>query len=314
MRIEQLYAIVEVGQSSSMSEAAQKLHTSSQNVSKTISQLEKELNIILFTRSSQGVFLTPEGKVIYDYACDIVKRIDMLKQYTNILPKQSTSVVGSLHITANISLSSLMVDLLEKMRFFYPNIRISLDSTAAMPTVENFASGKCQASFISLPEEGRDFLKVYQKEADIFFFEEENLKVFMNRNSPYINQNHFSLKTLSKLPFIDYLGEFSSSSFAQQVFARYGLAPNIIFSCNNSQLTLDYISKNDAYCFGTNDILKASSVVKQLPLVIKPLKERINIMRFLLVSKNRKKCGKEIEALVKVFSQHVAERYEKIIF
>ena len=43
LRIEQLYAIVEVGQSSSMSEAAQKLHTSSQNVSKIISKLEKEL-------------------------------------------------------------------------------------------------------------------------------------------------------------------------------------------------------------------------------------------------------------------------------
>ncbi len=314
MRIEQLYAIVEVGQSSSMSEAAQKLHTSSQNVSKTISQLEKELNTILFTRSSQGVFLTPEGKVIYDYACDIVKRIDMLKQYTNILPKQSTSVVGSLHITSHIGLSSLMVDFLEKMRFYYPNIRISLSSTASMPDVEDFANGKCQASFISLPEENKHFLKDYQKEVDIFFFNEENLKVFMNKNSPYINQNIFSLKTLSKLPFIDYTGEFNSSSFVQKMFARYNLTPNIIFSCNNPHLALDFIARNDAYCFGSNDILKASSVVKQLPLVIKPLKERINIMHILLVSKNRKKYGKEIEALVKVFSQHVAERYEKIIF
>ena len=66
MRLEQLYAVVEIAHSGSMTAAAQKLHTSSQNMSKIIGQLEKEFNTILFTRSNQGVFLTPQGKIIYE--------------------------------------------------------------------------------------------------------------------------------------------------------------------------------------------------------------------------------------------------------
>ena len=85
MRLEQLEALVEIAQLSSMAKAAKKLHTSNQNVSKWISQLEDEFNVILFTRSNRGVYLTPQGKEIYELALEIVNKTDSLRHYIDCI-------------------------------------------------------------------------------------------------------------------------------------------------------------------------------------------------------------------------------------
>ena len=62
VRIEQLEVILTVAQSGSMQKAAEQLHTSSQNISKLIKQLEDELQLQIFMRNKYGVFLTSVGE------------------------------------------------------------------------------------------------------------------------------------------------------------------------------------------------------------------------------------------------------------
>ena len=56
MRLEQFEFILEVASKKSMQKAADNLHTSIQNVSKLIKQLEDELHVQLFVRNKYGVF------------------------------------------------------------------------------------------------------------------------------------------------------------------------------------------------------------------------------------------------------------------
>lgn len=312
MRLEQLYALVEIAKLSSMAKAARNLHTSSQNISKWISQLEEEFNVILFTRSNKGVYLTPEGKAIYELAVEITNKTDSLKYYVDQLPKVNHSLKGVLHLHAHINQTAMMIPLLEKMHLFYPNIRLSLRTALELPSPEQFASGDYHIAFTCEPRSEMAVLKRYAKEVDMYCYREDSLKVVMNQDSPYINQSTMSLKTLSKLPFIDYTGDLKKPSFVRQLFASYELPSTIIFSCDDPLISLEYIARNDAYCFGSNSIMQVYSHAAQLPITIKPLKEKIMMCNLMMLTKNKKSCGKEIEAFKRIFSYQYDDELKKI--
>ncbi|MBQ2993898.1 MAG: LysR family transcriptional regulator, partial [Peptococcaceae bacterium] len=58
MRIEQLEQLIQINQWSSMNIAAQYLHMTHQNLSRSMKQLEEELNITIFSRTNKGSVLT----------------------------------------------------------------------------------------------------------------------------------------------------------------------------------------------------------------------------------------------------------------
>lgn len=79
MRLEQLEYFVETAKQHTMSGAAQELSISPQNISKAISQLERELGATLFSRSKQGVTLTPIGESVFAVAAEILDKTVLLK-------------------------------------------------------------------------------------------------------------------------------------------------------------------------------------------------------------------------------------------
>ena len=58
---------ITVAKTGSISRAADKLYISQPAVSKSISNLEEQLGTTLFTRSSRGVKLTDEGRLLYEH-------------------------------------------------------------------------------------------------------------------------------------------------------------------------------------------------------------------------------------------------------
>ena len=80
MYFEQLAYFIEVANAKSMSAASNNLHVTQQNISKAIKQLETELGVQLFERTTSGVFLTKAGKSVYSDVLEISTRISMLKK------------------------------------------------------------------------------------------------------------------------------------------------------------------------------------------------------------------------------------------
>lgn len=72
------YAIT-VSEYGSISKAAEKLFVAQPNVSRSIKELEKELNITIFDRTTKGMSLTPDGEKLIQYGKKIMKEIDNLE-------------------------------------------------------------------------------------------------------------------------------------------------------------------------------------------------------------------------------------------
>ena len=102
LEIKQLKTFLSVADSRSFQQAASDLYVTRQAVSKTIRQLEEELGLELFTRSHEGVMLTPAGIFLYPRAASLVAEFDQLRQDTmdanrSYVPKITIGLSQSLY-------------------------------------------------------------------------------------------------------------------------------------------------------------------------------------------------------------------------
>lgn len=73
------YAI-EVARTGSLSKAAETLLVAQPNLSRSIKELEQDLHLTIFDRSSQGMHLTPEGEQFIGYAKKILRQIEDIEE------------------------------------------------------------------------------------------------------------------------------------------------------------------------------------------------------------------------------------------
>ena len=67
LNMNSLKIFLEVANSNSFLEASNKLYVSQPAISKSMSKLEKDLNVTLFYRTNKGISLTPSGEILYNY-------------------------------------------------------------------------------------------------------------------------------------------------------------------------------------------------------------------------------------------------------
>lgn len=78
MNILHMKYATEVARLGSLNKAAEALFIAQPNISRAIKDLETEIGITIFNRSSKGMFLTSEGEEFISYARDILRLMDEL--------------------------------------------------------------------------------------------------------------------------------------------------------------------------------------------------------------------------------------------
>ncbi len=81
MQLEQLEYVLEVAQCNSINAAAKNLFMSQPSLSQSIKNLEAELGVELFERTSQGARLTNEGADFAEYARRVLEQKDLLESH-----------------------------------------------------------------------------------------------------------------------------------------------------------------------------------------------------------------------------------------
>ena len=76
MNVMHMKYAVEVAKAGSLSKASETLLIAQPNLSRSIKELEADLGISIFARTSKGMTLTPDGEEFIRYASDILERLD----------------------------------------------------------------------------------------------------------------------------------------------------------------------------------------------------------------------------------------------
>lgn len=149
------HTFYEVARCGSISKAADALYTSQPAVSKAIRKLEENLHATLFIRSSKGVFLTPEGQILYEHAA---QAFSSLSAAENQLASSAFSG-GMLHIGVSATLCKYMLlPYLSRFISNFPNIRISISCQSTNETLKLLESDAIDIGLVGKPEHLKDFI------------------------------------------------------------------------------------------------------------------------------------------------------------
>lgn len=130
-----LSAFLEVARHGSFTHAAEHLHVTQSTLTATIKQLEAQIALQLFDRTTRRVSLTREGERFYPVAERLVSDFDTAINDLRASAQQQRGQVG---IAASPSvLHSLLPTVIQSYRQAFPNIGISLKEEGASGIEEN---------------------------------------------------------------------------------------------------------------------------------------------------------------------------------
>lgn len=140
-----------VVESKSISLAAKQLYISQPAVSKSIKQLEENLETTLFYRSSKGVSPTKEGDLLYEHTINAFKS---LHKGVEILKINKSLGVDQLYIGVSITLCKHM--LLPHLKGFtrkFPHTRITIKSQSSFDTLMLLENKSLDIGLVAKPTE-----------------------------------------------------------------------------------------------------------------------------------------------------------------
>lgn len=142
-------SFVAVAECGSISAAARKLYVSQPAISADIMALESKLKVKLFFRTSRGMTLNPEGRILYEYVCNAFSFInageDKLREVSGLR-------TGLLRVGASdMTLRFFLLDYIARFREQYPDVRLSVTNAPTPKTIEALRSGQIDFGVISEP-------------------------------------------------------------------------------------------------------------------------------------------------------------------
>ncbi len=138
-----------VAESGNISHAAKDLYISQPAISKAITRLEENLDTRLFDRSSRGVTLTDEGRILYEQTNAAFMH---LKRAEDTILHNNELGIG--HIRIGVSTTLCRYVLLPYLKEFaekYPHIRITISCQSTYQTLALLSSRKVDIGLIGQP-------------------------------------------------------------------------------------------------------------------------------------------------------------------
>lgn len=138
-----------VAENQSFSAAAKELYISQPAISQAMNQLESQLEVALFIRTSRGVRLTNEGKILYDY---VNSALSLILAGENKLLHMSKLLYGEIKISAGDTISKhYLLPFLEEFNNLYPDIKVKVINRTSKSSIELLKSGSVDIAFANLP-------------------------------------------------------------------------------------------------------------------------------------------------------------------
>lgn len=199
MNILHMKYAVEVAKLGSLNKAAETLFTAQPNISRAIKELETDLGISIFDRSSKGMVLTLEGSEFVNYAQSILKQIDdvemLYKKGLPIKQKFSISVPRASYISDAFAEFSKLIGS-ESAEIFYKE-------TNSQCTINNILKNDYKLGIIRYAESYDKYFKSMLEEKGLSYelVAEFSYVLIMSKDNPLAQKQEICFDDL--VPYIE---------------------------------------------------------------------------------------------------------------
>ena len=227
----ELYRVFhEVARMGNISAAAQNLFISQSAVSQSIKQLEEQLQVRLFSRSTKGVYLTSEGKLLQEY---ISHALGLIQSGEEKLAQSRQLLTGELIIGASDTVTkTYLLSRLEAFHRDYPDIRIRILNGTSHMVLDYLHAGQVDIAFASTPQDASS-LSTFR------CFDTHS--IFVAAADYDCDFDHvYTLEEIVRFPLILLERKASSRIYVEQFFQQHGvnIKPEIELGSHNLLISL----------------------------------------------------------------------------
>ena len=226
MTLQQLKYAITVAQTGTITEAAEKLYISQPSLTNAIHELEKEMNIEIFTRTNKGIIVSKDGEDFLGYARQVLEQAEVLEdKYKSGGGGKKKFCISTQHYSFAVN---AFVDLIKK--YGQDEYDFSIRETQTYEIIEDVAKMNSELGIIFMDDFNDVVLNKILKSNDLEFHQLYSARphVFISRRHPLAGKQMITNEQLEAYPYLSYeQGEHNSFYFSEEIFSTYERKKNI---------------------------------------------------------------------------------------
>lgn len=226
MRIQQLEYLERIIEAGSINEAAKRLFLTQPSLSNAVKELENEMGIQIFQRSSGGISLTAEGREFMTYSKQILDQVNLMNErYKNGQQRKQSFSVSAQHYAFVVH---AFVELIKSVNA--NEYQFTLRETETQNIFNDLAQFKSELGILYTNGFNQKIMQRLFKENNLVFTPLFVAKphIFVSRYNPLTSKSSVNLSDLEDYPYLSYeQGEVNSFYFSEEILSTLSHKKNI---------------------------------------------------------------------------------------
>jgi DNA-binding transcriptional LysR family regulator len=258
----QLRVFHQAAKNMNFTEAAKKLYITQPAVTAHIKLFEEFCNLKLFQKRGRKIYLTDEGKTIYDYTRKI---FEYEKEIENLIDDLKDLKRGMLRLgTSKTYARYFMPFMISNFRDAYPHIKIHLDEGSSLDMMLSLLDFKNEVAVIAKVEDNPEIC--------FLPFSQEELVLILAPENRLARKKSICLAELAKEPIILKERGSATRKLVITLFDDNGISPEILMETSNAEFIKQLVQRGDGVSFIVREAAAVELREKKLASV--PIKDQ----------------------------------------
>jgi len=261
INLNQLRAFYQAAKCRTVSVAARHLFVSQPAVTAQIKLFEGNCGLKLFKKKGRNLYLTDEGKTLFNYARKI---FEYEKKIEGAVAQLKELKKGSLRLgSARTYARYFMPFLLTGFRDAYPHIKIHLDEGSSLEMIHSLIDLKNEVVIVAEAPGNPNIAFIP--------FSREELVLILPPNHPLANMGSISFEQLAEDPIIMKDPGSGTRKLVDELFAKNDCTPNILMETGDAEIIKLLVQHGEGISFLVKEAVAVELQEKKLVTV--PLKK-----------------------------------------
>ena len=226
MTLQQLRYVIEVAKTGSMNVAAKQLFVSQPSLSMAIRELENDVHIYIFERTTKGVVITAEGEEFLGYARQIINQVELLEdKYIEAGQIKKKFGVSAQHYSFAVKAFVEMVK-----GFDMDKYEFAIREARTYDVIHDVVTGKSEIGILYTNEFNEKVLNKIFKDNQLEFIHLFTCEgyAYLWKNHPLAGKKVIALEELQDYPCLSFeQGDNNSFYFAEEILSTYDFKKTI---------------------------------------------------------------------------------------
>jgi DNA-binding transcriptional LysR family regulator len=260
LNFNQLRVFYHAAKNLNFTRAASALFITQPAVTAQVKSFEEYCNLKLFKKKGRKIYLTDEGRSLFEFAETIFK---YEKEIENAIDDMRELKRGVLSLgTTKAYARYFMPTMITTFHQNYPNIKIQLNEGSSLDMIHSLVDFKIEVAVIAKAED--------DPRVNFFPFSREEMALIVAPDHPLAGKKTVTFAKLAREPFIMKEKGSGTRKLVEQLFRKDTCTPNILMETSNTEFIKQLVQRGEGVSFVVREAVAAELGEKKLAAV--PLK------------------------------------------